>query len=111
MPSAAGDAPSEPSQDPPSTPTDIDVDEGCQARLTELLDASAILLDERAQRALREIDPNAAIAILADLQAKRDSIRRPSAYVGAAAGTHGAKAYDKTMKLMKKPAKAARKRS
>ncbi len=64
-----------------------------RAKLDELFEEAGDALDEWAQGALREIDPYAALAILEDLDAKRDGIRRPSAFVGMAAGRQGARGY------------------
>ena len=71
----------------------IDSKEALQARLDDLIDECDSLLNGRALRALRKIDPHAAIGILKNLNGKRDSIRHPSAFVGAAAEKIGARGH------------------
>ncbi len=64
-----------------------------QARLDDLIDECDSLLNGRALRALRKIDPHAAIGILKNFNDKRDSIRDPSAFVGAAAKKTAARGH------------------
>ncbi len=71
----------------------IDSKEALQARLDDLIDECDSLLNGRALRALRKIDPHAAIGILKNFDDKRDSIRHPSAFVGAAAKKTGARGH------------------